>query len=183
VRNVGNVAAVLVLLISPLNETRGQTISAPHWIVGGGVGAVIRTVEQGSVGFNLHAARIFQPAPAFYLETGLSWQGYRRSSYHGDLCPPGGCPPPLRNAISIIGPELRAAYREPENFQAFPVAGIGLYRVSSADSSGVRFGANVGLGVPLRHSGRGPSLDLRYFHVFGDRRFKSVFPFSLRWSF
>jgi hypothetical protein len=63
------------------------------------------------------------------------------------------------------------------------VAGIGLYRVSSQDTSGVRFGANIGLGVPLRRSGQGPSIELRYFHVFGDRRFKSVFPLALRWSF
>jgi hypothetical protein len=151
--------------------------------VGAGGGAVIRTVHQGSFGVNLQVARVVQPAPALYLEPGLTWQGYGSSPQSGDLCPMEGCPPPLENAITSIGPELRVAYREPEKNPVYPVAGVGLYRVSSQDTAGVSYGANVGLGISLRGSGSGPSLDFRYFHVFGDTRFKSAFPLALRWSF
>jgi hypothetical protein len=182
-RNVRNVAAVLVLLVAPLSEATAQTSAGPKWILGAGPGAVIRTGQQGSAGLNLAAARVIQPARALYLEPGLTWHWYAKGRYRGDLCPPTGCPPPLRNSISIFGPEVRAAYRKTASNPLFPVAGIGLYRVSSQDTSGVRFGANFGLGASLRRSGQGPSLDLRYFHIFGDRRFKSVIPFSLRWSF
>jgi hypothetical protein len=158
-------------------------VSAQEWAVGGGAGAVIRTFHQGSFGLNLQVSRVFQPARAFYLETGLSWQGYRHSVRGGDLCPLEGCPPPLEDAISIFGPELRLAYREPESNPVYPVGGLGVYRVSSQDTSGVRVGVNVGLAISLRSSGWGPALDFRYFHVFDDRRFKSVVPVAVRWSF
>ena len=173
----------LLLTMTWSSLTEAQIMSGPKWIVGGGGGAVIRTVHQGSFGVNLQEARVVQPAPAFYLEPGLTWQGYGSSPQSGDLCPMEGCPPPLENVISIIGPELRVAYREPEKNPVYPVAGVGLYRVSSQDTAGVSFGANVGLGISLRGSGSGPSLDFRYFHVFDDTRFKSAFPLALRWSF
>jgi hypothetical protein len=185
VRNVGNVGSrfTLCLLLATANSMHAQVTSEPQWIVGVGGGAVIRTVHQGSFGLNLQVARVVQPARAFYLEPGLIWQGYGSSPQSGDLCPIEGCPPPLENAISIIGPELRVAYREPEKNPVYPVAGVGLYRVSSQDTTGVSFGTNVGLGISLRRSGSGPALDFRYFHVFGDPRFKSAFPLALRWSF
>jgi hypothetical protein len=183
-RGSGDAARILlVLLLTPFGSVLGQIASAPEWVIGGGGGAVIRTVHQGSLGVNLQAARVVQPARAFYLEPGVIWQWYARSPDHGDLCPPEGCPPPLENAITIVGPELRAAYREPESNPVYPVVGLGLYRVSSQDTSGVRFGVNAGLAVSLRRSGSGPSLDFRYFHVFGDTRFRSAFPLALRWSF
>jgi hypothetical protein len=180
---VRNVWAVPLMTFALAGQATGQGTAEPHWIVGGGGGAVFRTVHQGSLGLNLQAARILRLTEAFDLEPGLMWQGYRRTSARGDLCPPGGCPPPLRNAISIVGPELRAAYREPESNPVYPVAGVGVYRVSSQDTSGVRFGVNAGFGISLKKSGYGPALDLRYFHVFGDSRFKSVVPLALRWSF
>jgi hypothetical protein len=186
VRNVGKVTGHFVLclfLLSAADLVEAQVVSAPHWVIGGGGGFVIRTVHTGSFGVNLQAARLLQPAPAFYLEPGIVWQGYQRSPEHGDLCPPGGCPPPVENAISIIGPELRVAYREPESNPVYPVAGAGVYRVSSQDTSGVRFAVNAGLAISLRSSGWGPALDFRYFHVFGEDRFKSLLPLSLRWSF
>ena len=165
------------------SSVEAQGTDGPQWIVGAGGGAVVRTVHTGSFGLNFQVARVLEPAPAFYLEPGIVWQGYQRSPQHGDLCPPSGCPPPLENAISIIGPEVRVAYRKPESNPVYPVAGAGVYRVSSQDTSGMRFGVNAGLAISLRRSGWGPSLDFRYFHVFGDDRFKSVFPLALRWSF
>jgi hypothetical protein len=158
-------------------------MSSPEWIVGGGAGAVIRTVHQSSFGLNLQVARVVQPARWFYLEPGLIWHRYGRSPRYSDLCPPEGCPPPLKNAISILGPELRVAYREPARNPVYPVAGVGLYRVSSQDTTGVRIGASAGLAISLRGSGSGPALDFRYFRVFGDTRFQSAFPLALRWSF
>jgi hypothetical protein len=175
--------SLCLLFTVSVSSLDAQVASEPEWIVGGGGGAVIRTVHTGSLGVNLQAARVVQPARAVYLEPGVIWQWYARSPDHGDLCPPEGCPPPLENAISIVGPELRAAYREPESNPVYPVVGLGLYWVSSQDTSGVRFGVNAGLAISLRRSGSGPSLDFRYFHVFGDTRFKSAFPLALRWSF
>ena len=175
--------ALWFFIVSSGSSVEAQVGDQPQWIVGAGGGVVIRTVHTGSFGVNLQAARVLQPVPAFYLEPGIVWQGYQRSPEHGDVCPPGGCPPPLENAISIIGPELRVAYREPKSNPVYPVAGAGVYRVSSQDTAGMRFGVNAGLAVSLRRSGWGPALDFRYFHVFGDDRFKSVFPLSLQWSF
>jgi hypothetical protein len=140
-------------------------------------------VHTGSLGWNLQAARMFQPARHFFLESGISLQHYGRSSSSGDVCPDQGCPPPIENAVSIVGPELRASYHEPESNPVYPVGGIGVYRVSTLDTTGIRFGANVGLAISLRRSGTGPALDFRYSHLFGDSRVKSVFPFALRWSF
>jgi hypothetical protein len=183
VRNVGNWVALSLLVTASPSSMHAQVISEPQWIVGAGGGAVIRTVHRGSLGANLQVARLMQPARAFFLEPGVAWQWYGRSPQGNDVCPPGGCPPPVENAISIIGPELRVAYREPEANPVYPVAGLGLYWVSSQDTTGVRFGANVGLGISLRRSGSGPALDFRYFHIFEDTRFKSVVPLALRWSF
>jgi hypothetical protein len=173
----------LLVMAGSVSSAEAQITSIPKWILGGGGGAVIRTVHQGSFGLNLQVARVVQPAQWFYVEPGLIWQRYGRSPQYGDLCPPDGCPPPLKNAISILGPELRVAYREPDQNPVYPVAGVGLYRVSSQDTSGVRFGASAGLAISLRRSGTGPALDFRYFRVFGDTRFKSAFPLALRWSF
>lgn len=173
----------MVLLLASSSSMEAQINSGSQWIVGGGAGAVIRSVHQGSFGLNFQVARVLQPAPAFYLESGIIWQGYKRSPRGNDLCPDEGCPPPLENALSIVGPEVRASYREPESNPVFPVAGIGLFRVSSQDTSGIRFGASAGLAISLRRSGVGPALDFRYFHVFGDSRFRSVIPIALRWSF
>jgi hypothetical protein len=188
VRHVGNVRNVRIgigwlLAAISWSSVEAQVADRPQWIVGGGVGAVTRTVQTGSFGVNLQIGRVLEPAPAFYLEPGVSWQGYRRSPHHDDLCPPGGCPPPLENAISIVGPELKVAYREPESNPVYPVAGVGVYRVSSQDTVGMRFGVNGGLAISLRSSGWGPAIDFRYFHIFGDSRFKSVIPLALRWSF
>ena len=162
---------------------QGQITPGAEWVVGGGGGAVIRTVHRGSFGWNLQVARVLQPARALYLEPGIIFQRYGRSSPSEGLCPPEGCPPPLENALSMIGPEVRVAYREPGSNPVYPVAGVGVYRVSSQDTSGVRFGTSLGLAVSLRRSGFGPALDFRWLGIFGDSRFHNVFPLALRWSF
>jgi hypothetical protein len=36
---------------------------------------------------------------------------------------------------------------------------------------------------PFQRSALGPGLEIRYYRVFGDPRFKSMVPVSLRWSF
>jgi hypothetical protein len=174
---------LVVLLVLSWSSSEAQSNAGAQWVVGGGVGAVIRTVHRGSLGWNLQASRVLQPARAFYVEPGIILQRYGRSSPSNGLCPPEECPPPLENALSIVGPEVRVAYREPESNPVYPVAGVGVYRVSSQDTSGVRFGTSLGLAVSLRRSGLGPALDFRWLGIFGDSRFHNVFPIALRWSF
>lgn len=174
---------LLSLFLMPLGSLGAQITYAPEWIVGAGVGAVIRTIDQGSLGVNLEFARVVQPLRWLYLEPGVTWQHYWQSPEYGDLCPIEGCPPPHRNAISIVGAGLRMAYRDTRENPVYPVVGAGFYRVSSQDTTGVRFGSDLGVAISLRRSGAGPALDFRYLRIFGDRRFKSVIPVSLRWSF
>jgi hypothetical protein len=174
---------VLVLCVLRSSNIEAQDLPHPKWVLGGGAGAVIRTVHSGSLGWNLQVARILSPARAFYVEPGVVLQRYGPSAQGNDLCPDEGCPPPLENAISIVGPEVRVAYRKPESNPVYPMAGAGVYRVSSMDTTGVRLGASVDLAISLRRSGWGPALDFRYSHIFGDTRFRSVFMFALRWSF
>jgi hypothetical protein len=178
-----SVWGTLMMLLASGSIVQAQTAPGARWVVGGGGGAVVRTVHTGSIGWNLQVARMFQPAWAFYVEPGLTLQRYGRSSQGGDVCPDTGCPPPLENALSIVGPEVRVAYREPESNPVYPVGGVGVYRVSSQDTSGVRFGTTLGLAVSLRRSGFGPALDFRWLRIFGDSRFHDVFPLALRWSF
>jgi len=174
---------LFLLLATSWSSLEAQSTARAQWVIGGGAGAVIRTVHQGSIGWNLQLARVFQPARAFYLEPGIILQRYGRSPPGNDLCPTEGCPPPLENAVSIIGPEVRAAYREPGSNPVYPVIGVGAYRVSSQDTAKVRFGTSLGLGISLRSSEMGPALDFRWLGIFGDSRLHNVFPLALRWSF
>jgi hypothetical protein len=83
-----------------------------------------------------------------------------------------------------MGLELAAAYHQAgADNPIYPIVGVGLYRVSSEDTSGVRPGASAGLVIPFHRSTLGPGLEIRYYRVFGDPRFKSMVPVSLRWSF
>jgi hypothetical protein len=173
----------LLLIAGTLNSVEAQNTAGAQWVVGGGGGAVIRAAHRGSFGWNLQVARMLQPAPALYVEPGILLQRYGRSAPSNGLCPPEGCPPPLENALSIVGPEVRVAYREAGRNPVYPVAGIGVYRVSSQDTSGVKFGTTLGIGISLRRSGIGPAVDFRYLRIFGDPRFHDVFPLALRWSF
>jgi hypothetical protein len=174
---------VMLVIASSVSSAEAQSTGGARWVVGGGGGAVIRTVHRGSLGWNLQVTRMFQPALALYLEPGIIFQRYGRSSQGGDLCPIEGCPPALENALSIVGPEVRVAYREPGSNPVYPVGGVGVYRVSSQDTAKVRFGTSLGLAISLRSSGLGPALDFRWLGIFGDSRLHNVFPLALRWSF
>ena len=156
----------------------------PRWVVSAGGGLLFRTDDPSSPGGQLRLSRVFQPRAALFLEPGLTWHGYARSSQGGDLCPPGGCPPIRQDGITLLGLELGASYRksDAENPIA-PLASIGLYRSASEGTARTRFGAAAGLVIPFRRSEFGPALDVRYFRIFGDPRFKSIVPVALRWSF
>jgi hypothetical protein len=125
---------------------------------------------------------------SLFLEPGLTWHRYFSSDSFGggeDVpCPVEGCPPSRRDGITLVGAELGAGYRELEaENPVYPATGVGLYRAAVGDSSKTLLGANIGLVIQFRRSGRGPALDVRYFRIFGHSRFKSLLPFSLRWSF
>jgi hypothetical protein len=174
---------MLVLLTVP-GTLAAQGTAHPRWNVAGGGGYVFRTLNTSSFGAHLRVARVFQPSRGLYLEPGLAWHGYRRSPQYGDPCPLDGCPPPLEDAISLMGLELGGAYRKAEaDNPVYPVGTVGLYRVSSQDTAGARFGASLGVAIPFRRSGLGPAMDIRYLRIFGDRRFRSIVPVALRWSF
>jgi hypothetical protein len=174
---------VLVLVAAP-GGALAQDIVHPRWNLSGGGGGVFRTVRQGSLGIHFRGGPVFRPAPSILLESALTGYWYGDSDHGGDLCPIEGCPPPRQDAISVFGLELGAAYRRigEDNF-IYPVVGLGVYRVSSEDTAGVRLGANAGWVIPFQRSPRGPGLEIRYYRVFGDSRFKSMLPVSLRWSF
>jgi hypothetical protein len=162
----------------------------PRWTVSGGPGFVFRSGQSSSPGLNLRVARIVPLTPSLYSELGVSWHGYLSSDWLNSgedaaPCPPGGCnTEPAHDGITILGLEAGAGYRKPEaGNPIFPVAGMGVYRVSANDTTRTRFGVNLGLVVPFRRSSSGPGLDIRYFRMIGDPRFKSLLPFSLRWSF
>jgi hypothetical protein len=175
--------AALVLAAAPGN-TAAQDEVEPRWSLSGGGGGVFRTVHQGSLGVHFRGGPVFQPAPSVLLEPALTGYWYGDSEHGGDLCPIEGCPPPRKDAISVLGLELGAAYRRlgADNF-IYPMVGLGVYRVSAEDTAGVRLGANAGLVIPFQRSAVGPGLEIRYYRVFGDSRFKSMLPVSLRWSF
>jgi hypothetical protein len=174
----------LVVLVAAPGGALAQEIVQPRWNLAGGGGGVFRTDRPGSLGLHLRAGPVFQPAPSILLEPALTGYWYRSSEYGNDLCPIEGCPPPRQDAISVLGLELAASYRRVgvDNF-IYPMVGLGLYRVSSEDTSGVRLGANAGLVISFQRSALGPGLEIRYYRVFGDSRFKSMVPVSLRWSF
>lgn len=175
--------AACVLVAIP-GSTAAQDDPQPRWNLSGGGGGVFRTVHQGSLGVHFRGGPVFQPASSVLLEPTLTAHWYGDSEHGNDLCPIEGCPPPRQDAISVFGLELGAAYRRigADNF-IYPMFGLGVYRVSSQDTSGVRLGANAGLVIPFQRSPLGPGLEIRYYRVFGDSRFKSMLPLSLRWSF
>jgi hypothetical protein len=186
---VKRATALLLLLAAPGSVLVAQSTIQPRWSVAGGPGFVFRTVQSSSPGLNLRAARIVRLASSVYSEFGVTWHGFLSSDWFvsGEdtaPCPPDGCfTEPARDAISVIGLEVGAGYRKLEaGNPIFPVAGAGLYRVSADDTTGTRFGINLGIVIPFRRSAVGPGLDIRYFRMFGDPRFKSLLPFSIRWS-
>jgi hypothetical protein len=176
------------LLLGGWSAVQAQT--GPHWSISAGPAFVFRTVQSSSPGIDLRAARVVTLSHSVYSEFGLTWHGYLSSDWadHGEdaaPCPIEGCSEePARNGISVLGVEAGGGFRKAgaEN-PIFPVAGVGLYRVSAHDTTGIRFGLNLGIVVPFSSSAVGPGLDIRYFRMFGDSRFKSLLPFSLRWSF
>ena len=175
--------ALLVLGAAP-GAALAQDSLPPRWNLAGGGGGVFRTVDQGSFGVHLRGGPVYQPARSILLEPALAWYLYAHSPQGGDTCPIEGCPPPPQNAIGLFGLELGAGYRRlGADNSIYPMLGLGLYRVSSEDTSGVRFGANAGLVFPFHRSAVGPGLEIRYYRVFGDSRYKSMLPVSLRWSF
>jgi hypothetical protein len=182
----GVAAALLAIcmLFHSSTALMAQVSSPPRWVVAAGGSVVLRTEHPGSFGGHLRLSRVLQPMTALFLEPGLTWHGYTRSPQSHDVCPIEGCPPIRRDGVSLLGLELGATFRKAgaEN-PVQPLASIGLYRSSSQDRSLARFGAAAGLLIPFRRSGLGPALDLRYFRMFGDPRFKSLVPVSLRWSF
>jgi hypothetical protein len=172
------------LLACAANSLLAQETSTPRWVVVVGGGLVLRTEHGSSFGGHLRVSRVFQPTASLFLEPGLTWHKYARSSQSGDVCPPGGCPPIRRDAISLLGLELGATFRKAgAGNPVQPLASVGLYRTSSEALSLGRVGAAAGLLIPLGRSGLGPALDVRYFRLLGDPRFKSLVPVSLRWSF
>jgi hypothetical protein len=183
--------ALLVVLTVPGHLLAAQSVIHPRWSVAAGPGFVLRTVHSSSPGLNLRGSRIVKLASAVYSEFGVVWHGYLSSdwlSWDEDgkaPCPPGGCNTErARDGITVVGLEVGAAYRKfGADNPIFPVAGAGLYRVSADDTTGTRLGVNLGLVIPFRHSSFGPGLEIRYFRMFGDSRFKSLLPFSIRWSF
>jgi hypothetical protein len=171
----------ILLCASPLVA---QEPPVPTWALSVGGGIVSRTEHGSSFGANARVARSFQAAAGLYLEPGVAWQGYARSDQTYDVCPPGGCPPVRRDGISLLGAELGARYSKlGRGSSVQPVASLGFYRSSSLDISLARFGASAGLLIPFSSSGSGPGIEVRYFRMFGDPRFKSLVPLSLRWSF
>jgi hypothetical protein len=161
-----------------------QEPSPPRWSVSAGGGIVLRSEHGSSFGGNVRVARAFQPTAGLFLETGVTWHGYTRTDQSFDLCPPGGCPPVRRDGINLLGAELGARYSRPGTGSSVqPLASVGFYRSSSLDTSLGRFGASAGLLVPFSRSGFGPGIEVRYFRMLGDPRFKSLIPVSLRWSF
>lgn len=175
--------ALFVLVTAPGGALAQESIE-PRWSLAGGGGGVLRTERPGSFGVHFRGGPVVQLTPSILLEPALTGHWYGRSPQGQDLCPIEGCPPPRQDAISLLGLELGVAYRriEADNF-IYPMAGFGVYRASSQDTSGVRFGANAGLVIPFQRAALGPGLEIRYYRVFGDSRFKSMVPVSLRWSF
>lgn len=170
--------------MSVCGSLEAQSIPSPHWVVGAGGGAILRTEQGSSFGGNLRLSRILQPMTALFLEAGVAAHGYSSSDQSGDVCPPGGCPPIRDDGITLLGFELGATYRKASAANPLqPLATIGLYDSASEGTSLIRFGASAGLIVPFRRSGPGPGLEVRYFRMFGDPRFKSLIPISLRWTF
>lgn len=158
--------------------------TSPRWSVAAGPGIVFRSARTGSFGVNLRFGRMIQPTSSVFLEPSLTWHGYGRSAQGGDLCPIEGCPPPRRDEISLIGVEMSGGYRKARSENPiYPVAGVGLYRVSAQDTAGTRLGASAGIVIPFRRSNLGPGIVVRYFRLFGDSRFRSLIPISLRWAF
>lgn len=179
----GQFVACAILMCLP-NPLAAQETAVPRWVAAAGAGVIFRTEHASSIGGHLRLSRVFQPTASLFLEPGLTWHGYTRSPQSNDLCPPGGCPPIRRDELSLLGLELGATFRRAgAEGRVQPVASIGLYRSSSLDTSLARFGAAAGLIIPFRRSGLGPALDVRYFRMFGDPRFKSLVPISLRWGF
>jgi hypothetical protein len=156
----------------------------PQWVVNAGPGIVIRSEHGSSFGGHLRFSRILQPTRGLFLEPGVTWHGYLRSDQSGDVPPPEGAPPIRPDGIGLLGVEIGGTFRNSEG-RVFtqPVASLGLYRSASNHLSLVRAGATAGLLFPFLSSGHGPGLDIRYFRIFGDSRFKSLVPVSLRWSF
>jgi hypothetical protein len=185
----GRWALVCLLLTSPPGTLRAQSVVQPRWSVAGGIGFVFRSVQSGSFGAHLRAGPVIGAGNGWYLEPAATWQGYLSSdAWRGGgeaPCPIEGCnSEPARDGIHLVGLELSTAYRKSgaEN-PVYPIAGVGLYRVSAHDTTGTRFGANAGIVIPFTITGVGPGIEFRYLRVFGDSRFKSILPISLRWSF
>jgi hypothetical protein len=187
-RAAAGLTLVCALLVGSWRQLPAQAIS-PRWSVAGGGGFVFRTVQSGSFGANVRVSRIVKVASDVHSEFGVAWHGYLSSDALGwgedAPCPETGCnTEPRRDGIKLIGPELGITYRRlgAEN-PIYPVASVGLYQVSADDTTGARFGVNAGIVIPFGRSTVGPGLEIRYFRIFGDARFKSLLTFPLRWSF
>jgi hypothetical protein len=178
------------LLLCGLWSSELPAQNVPDWSVSAGPAFVFRTVQSSSPGLMLRATRLIKLSNTVYSELGLSWHGYLSSDWasRGEdpaPCPPGGCfTQAARDAISILGLEVGASYREESaKNPIFPVAGAGLYRVSAEDTTGAHAGINLGIVIPFRRSTVAPALEIRYFRVFGHSQFESVLPIILRWAF
>jgi hypothetical protein len=176
--------AICAVLMSFCGSLKAQSSSSPRWVVGAGGGVILRTENGSSLGGNLRLSRVFQPVTSLFLEAGVTGHGFTRSDQSVDVCPPGGCPPIRHDGISLLGLELGGTFRTEQAANPVqPLVTLGWYRSASEDSSLIRFGASAGLLIPFSRSGLGPGLEVRYFRLFGDPRFKSLIPISLRWSF
>jgi hypothetical protein len=124
-----------------------------------------------------------------FAELGLAWQGYLSSDWGGGEdaapCPPGGCDSePASDGITSLGIEAGVGYRDlTAGNPAYPQVGVGVYRVGADDTTGTRFGVHAGIAIPFSRSVGGPELEIRYFRLFGEPRFKSMLLVPLRWSF
>jgi hypothetical protein len=173
-------------------QSQEQETDAAEWTVAGGPSFVFRTVQSGSFGLNARVTRVVTRVGDVSVDLGATWQGYLSSDAWGPggqgedaPCPEEGCNvEPRRDGISVIGPEVAAGYRksDAEN-PVFPVIGVGLYRIASDDTTGIHPGVSAGIVIPFQKTGAGPGLAIRYFRVFGERRFKSMLVFPLWWSF
>ena len=93
--------AICLVMVGSWSSLRAQDTSLPRWVVSAGGGVAFRTEYGSSLGGQLRLARVLQPTTSLFLEPGLTWHGYSRSSQFNDLCPIEGCPPARRDAISL----------------------------------------------------------------------------------
>ena len=180
----------VVVGIYPGTATAQNTL--PRWSVAAGSGFVFRSINNGSFGINLRAARVVPVLSGLYLEPAVVWHGYLSSDAWFDrpdfmFCPEPGesCEtPPRRDGVGFAGIELGLAYlKSGAANMLHPIAGLGVYRSTSHSNAMTRVGANLGVAWPFGGSLRGPVLGARYFRMFNDPRFTSLLALSLGWYF